>query len=81
MVTSSLSSSRGVASGRFVARSDRRAVLPPGLAAAWNTAKAWAPAVLALGLVLAVAVIAPEAPEREEGICVRHNGPAACRVW
>jgi hypothetical protein len=26
-------------------------------------------------------VIAPEAPEREEGICVRHNGPVACRVW
>ncbi|MCP9885443.1 hypothetical protein KBY97_09965 [Synechococcus sp. ATX 2A4] len=81
MTASSLSSSRGVVSGRFVARSHRRAALPPALAATWNTVKAWAPAVLALGLVLAVAVIAPEAPEREEGICVRHNGPAACRVW
>jgi hypothetical protein len=37
--------------------------------------------VLALSLVLVVAVLAPEAPEREEGICVRHNGPVACRVW
>jgi hypothetical protein len=70
-----------VASGPFVARGQRPAALPSALAAAWNTALAWAPAVLVLSLMLAVAVIAPEAPEREEGICVRHNGPVACRVW
>ncbi len=81
MTASSLSSSRRVVSGPFVARSQRPAGLSSALAAAWNTALAWAPAVLALSLVLAVAVIAPEAPEREEGICVRHNGPVACRVW
>jgi len=81
MTASSLSSSRRVASGPFVARGQRPAALPSALAAAWNTALAWAPAVLVLSLMLAVAVIAPEAPEREEGICVRHNGPVACRVW
>lgn len=81
MTASSLSSSRRVASGPFSARSQRSAGLSSALTAAWNTALAWAPAVLVLSLVLAVAVIAPEAPEREEGICVRYNGPAACRVW
>ncbi|WP_144036948.1 serine protease inhibitor [Synechococcus sp. MW101C3] len=81
MTASSLSSSRRVPAGPFVARSQRPAALPSARAATWNTALAWAPAVLALSLVLVVSLLAPEAPEREEGICVRHNGPVACRVW
>jgi hypothetical protein len=42
-----------------------------------------APAVgpLVLGLVLAAALLAPEQPVAQEGICQRHNGVAACRVW
>ena len=40
-----------------------------------------APAVLILGLVVAVAVIAPERPADQGEICLRHNSPAACRVW
>jgi hypothetical protein len=40
-----------------------------------------APAVLTLGLLVAAAVIAPEHPTNQEEICLRHNSPAACRVW
>ncbi|MCP9873976.1 hypothetical protein KBY92_10430 [Synechococcus sp. Cruz CV-v-12] len=41
-----------------------------------------APAALVVGLLLvAAAVIAPERPEDQGEICLRHNSPAACRVW
>ena len=52
-------------------RSHRRAARQPSLA----------PATLALLLVLAAVVIAPERPQDQEAICQRHNGAVACRVW
>ncbi|MCT0199148.1 hypothetical protein KQ313_05605 [Synechococcus sp. CS-1325] len=40
-----------------------------------------APAILAAGLLLAAALVAPERPGDQEEICLRHNSPAICRVW
>lgn len=32
-------------------------------------------------LLLAAAWLAPEQPQAQADICLRHNGVAACRVW
>lgn len=37
--------------------------------------------VIAIALVLAAVLFAPEQPIAQADICERHNGTAACRVW
>ena len=39
------------------------------------------PLALAVILLLAALLVAPEQPLAQEAICQRHNGVAACRVW
>jgi len=33
------------------------------------------------GLLMLAALAAPEQPDRQQEICLRHNTAAACRVW
>jgi hypothetical protein len=33
------------------------------------------------GLLMLAALVAPEQPDRQQDICLRHNAAAACRVW
>jgi hypothetical protein len=33
------------------------------------------------GLLMLAALVAPEQPDRQQEICLRHNTAAACRVW
>jgi hypothetical protein len=37
--------------------------------------------VLAVALLIAAIVLAPETPQEQAEICQRHNSAAACRVW
>lgn len=37
--------------------------------------------LLVASLLMAAAWLAPEQPQAQADICLRHNGVAACRVW
>ena len=37
--------------------------------------------IIPAGLIIGALVIAPEEPDQQASICLRHHSPAACRVW
>ena len=37
--------------------------------------------IVALAVLIAALVLAPEDPRSQASICERHNSPDACRIW
>lgn len=83
MTTSSFGASLPVslAPSRPLGRALAQPLAGRGHRAPAHRQRAFAPLLLAVGLMLGAVVLAPEQPLDQEAICHRHNGVEACRVW